>query len=121
MTRDDLPPWDPSMSDGCSVPEPLRPFFPCDDPAVRACCVIHDSEYYRGGTREQRLLADLMFAYNLLSTGQVSEETVWKMFLGVRAGGGPSGRIPGVSWAFGGNRFVYDEPQPSAWDVGGER
>ncbi len=117
----DLPPWDKSLSDGCSVPAPLRPFFPVDKPEVRACCEIHDAAYYSGGTREQRLAADLLFAYNLLATGHVSAETAEKMYAGVRIGGGPSGRIPGVSWAFGGGRFVYDEPQPSRWDVGGER
>lgn len=96
------------MSDGCSVPPFLKPFFPCDDPAVIACCKVHDEAYYYGGTREQRLAADVMFCYNLLATGKVNAETAEKMFLGVRVGGGPSGRIHGVSWAFGGNRFVYD-------------
>lgn len=116
--RPDLPPWDPSMSDGCSVPDALRPLFPIDKPEIRATCVLHDAAYYYGGTKEQRLAADLMFGYNLIATGKVSADTAEQFVAGVRAGGGPSGRIPGVSWAFGGERFCYDE-SPSKWDVGG--
>jgi hypothetical protein len=100
-----LPPWDPSSSDGCSVPEPLKQFFP-NTPAVRAVCVRHDARYYRGGTREDRLIADAIFLRDLVEAG-VNAETAEKMFTGVRMFGGPSGRQK-YSWAFGGQRFVYD-------------
>jgi len=82
---------------------------------VRACCVRHDERYYYGGTREDRLRADLEWAIALLDTKEVTAETAEKMFAGVRAFGGPGGRQP-YSWAFGGKRYVY---APST--VGGGR
>jgi hypothetical protein len=100
-----LPPWNDSMSDGCSIPKALQQFFP-NSPRVRAACVHHDELYYYGGSREDRLRADLEWAMILLDTGEVSAETAEKMFQFVRALGGPSGR-QSYSWAFGGGVFAY--------------
>jgi hypothetical protein len=99
-----LPPWNDAMSDGCSIPAALRSFFP-STPEVRACCVRHDERYYYGGSRADRLRADLAFGVALLDAG-VSAETVEKMVAAVRAFGGPSGRRS-YSWAFGGGVFEY--------------
>lgn len=103
-----LPPWDPAWSDGCSVPAWLKPLFP-ETPAVRACCERHDGKYYKGGTKKQRLLADIALLVEWLDTGDVTVEQAEAGFNAVRAGGGPEWRVRRVSWAFGGERFVYDE------------
>lgn len=47
------PPFDPSRSDGCSVPAPLRHLVPsleemCD--LLRLECLTHDEAFYNGGT-----------------------------------------------------------------------
>ena len=55
------PPFDASMSDGCSVPKDLRAIFPILDEQCEACrpaCVQHDLAYYNGGTEEDRRAAD---------------------------------------------------------------
>ena len=111
MNTNNLPPWDPSMSDGCSIPEPLRPFFP-NTPAERECCVRHDARYYVGGTEEDRLVADAQLLIDWLKTGDVSAAQAQVAFEAVRMFGKPELRVHGVSWAFGGGRFVYD---PSPW------
>ena len=103
--RSGLPPWESSMSDGCSVPSLLRPFFPLT-PEQRQACVRHDEKYYYGGTKADRLIADatLMIEWVLADMDVVQAE---HGFQAVRAGGGPGGRKR-YSWAFGGQRFVYD-------------
>lgn len=117
MTREQLPPWDPSTSDGCSIPDPLRPFFP-NTPAVRACCVKHDQSYYFGGTEEDRLAADCQLVIDWLKTGDVTASQAQTAFEAIRLFGRPELRVDRVSWAFGGERFCYD-PAPSRWEVGG--
>lgn len=55
------PPFDPSMSDGCSVPESIRHIIHTIDEQCARCrpaCVIHDEAYYYGGTEDQRRAAD---------------------------------------------------------------
>jgi hypothetical protein len=101
------------MSDGCSIPAALRPFFPKTE-AVRVFCLQHDERYYYGGSRADRLRADLAFALALVNVG-VSAETVEKMFAGVRMFGGPAGRQP-YSWAFGGKVYAYTDKPASAED-----
>jgi len=107
MSAPALPPWNPAWSDGCSIPKALKPFFP-ETPAVRACCEKHDAVYYRGGTRADRLRADLQLALDWLATGDVTAAQVEQGYWAIRIGGGPEGCFP-YSWAFGGQRFVYDE------------
>ena len=102
-----LPRWDPSLSDGCSVPRALRWLIRTETPACRACCLSHDESYFRGGTAEDRLNADTAFMCCLISAG-MPKALAQLYFLSVRAGGVPWLRIPKVSWGFGGNRFVYD-------------
>jgi len=57
----DKPPFDPSMSDGCSLPYWLRSCLGVIDRQYVACrdyCVAHDEAYYNGGTEEEREAAD---------------------------------------------------------------
>lgn len=55
------PPFDPAMSDGCSVPAWLRRVLPILDRQCEACrafCLRHDEAYYNGGSEEDRARAD---------------------------------------------------------------
>lgn len=50
------PAFDPSMSDGCSVPEFLQHYIPqlqrlCE--LVKLFCIQHDEKFYNGGTIEE--------------------------------------------------------------------
>lgn len=95
------------MSDGCSVPALLGPLFPISADQRKAC-VRHDKKYYYGGTKKDRLLADTTLMLEWVDAGMPIDQAVWG-FNAVRAGGGPEGQNPKYSWAFGGERFVYDE------------
>lgn len=98
-----LPPWVDSMSDGCSGPQVMS-----DIPATRACCVRHDEKYYYGGSAAARLRADRAFYACLRLVGL----PIWRAYIvyySVRLFGGPKGRKPGVSWAFGGEIFAYTD------------
>lgn len=102
-----LPPWDDSMSDGCSG----APFLSKLLGAV-ACCKRHDEAYYYGGTRADREQADRALLACWLRTGEVS---AWRAQLGyriVRVMGSPQLRIKGVSWSFGGDVFAYRKDEP---------
>ena len=100
-------------AEGCSVPTifgvRLKPLETEDQ---KLACRIHDRLYKRGGTEEDRLMADLEFALDLLGWG-MSAADVMDYFLAVHVFGGPEFRIPGVSWAFGGGRFCYGEKATS--------
>jgi hypothetical protein len=103
-----LPPFDRSTG-GCSAPEflsKLLPAFTLANEICRECCVIHDEIYYYGGTREDRRAADL--ALQSCIEGHGFPSVAEQYFFAVRLFGGPQHRIPKVSWAFGGSRFVYD-------------
>jgi hypothetical protein len=55
------PPFDPAMSDGCSIPSWLRRYMPILDSQCEECrtfCVEHDEAYYNGGTEFDREVAD---------------------------------------------------------------
>ena len=86
----------PFSTDGCSR-------FPDRAPNGRSdwcrCCVIHDFAYWRGGTPEERLLADLDLK-SCVNTASGSEALAEAMFLGVRAGGGPQFHTP-YRWGYG--------------------
>ena len=101
-----LPKWQDEMSDGCSVPKPLRPFI-LTSAEARAVCVCHDEAYYYGGSELDRLRADLTFALGLLDTPD--REQAERAYNAVRLGGAPHYRINGVSWGFGGECFQYTE------------
>ncbi len=99
---------------GCATPKGLQPFttdgcsqFP--DRAVGGgaewcrCCLVHDLAYWRGGTADERLAADLDLRRCVLDTSH-SLVLAELMFAGVRSGGGPYYRTPyrwGYGWAFG--------------------
>ena len=89
----------PFTSDGCSS-------FPNGTPQNQnlwlTCCVRHDFAYWKGGTEQQRLDADLALEQCVAKAG---EPTIASLMLqGVRAGGSPS--LPttyrwGYGWPFG--------------------
>jgi hypothetical protein len=91
------------MSDGCSGDPILSA-----DPKARKCCVEHDRKYFLGGSRADREAADTEFRACLVKAG-VPMWRAWYLWLSVRTFGGPSGRQPGVSWAFGDAIFRYTE------------
>lgn len=105
-----LPAWRDEWSDGCSVPKLLRRLLPWvlapETEAERDACVCHDEDYYYGGSRRDREIADEKFWRRLRQAGMPQ----WKADLywgAVRIGGHPMFRIRGVSWAFGGQIFRY--------------
>lgn len=107
-----LPPFDPARSDGCSVPRWLRLVVPMETVEQRRECLRHDEAYYYGGTAFRRAVADHMLYTGLVVHG-MSRPQAWLYWLAVRLFGGPSWKREGVSWAWGGSRFVYDEEHRS--------
>jgi len=89
-------PLSPFSTDGCSM-------FPDRSPLSRVdwcdCCVLHDLAYWRGGTWDERLMADKeLRACVLRVSGDAALADL--MFAGVRAGGGPY--LPtSYRWAYG--------------------
>lgn len=98
-----IPLWQNVWSDGCSVPQLLEATYATlnRSPALRAACVRHDAAYYYGGSREDRLRADLQLALDWVTTGELTASEVERFYAAVRAGGGPEWYRPRVSWAFG--------------------
>jgi len=86
----------PFTTDGCSL-------FPDRALVGRAdwchCCLAHDLAYWRGGTADERLQADLVFraCVQKESSDPALAET---MYLGVRVGGGPALMTP-FRWGYG--------------------
>jgi hypothetical protein len=89
----------PFTSDGCSS-------FPDGTPQNQTlwlnCCVRHDLAYWKGGTYQERLDADLALERCVAAAG---EPDIAKLMLqGVRAGGSPLLPTPyrwGYGWPFG--------------------
>ena len=114
MNPTEVPPWDRSLSDGCSA-LPVGPLLVrrrvnlwlfAGLAGATAVCESHDEDYHYGGTREDRLESDLKMKGRWKAIG-VPE---WKrviVFRLIRTFGGPRWRTPGVSWAHGGGRFRY--------------
>jgi hypothetical protein len=74
----------PFTSDGCSA-------FPDGTYEQKqlwlACCAVHDKAYWRGGTYQQRLDADLALKH---CVAEVGEPLIAELMLaGVRVGGSP--------------------------------
>jgi len=74
----------PFRSDGCSS-------FPDGTIKEKAlwleCCVLHDKDYWQGGTKQQRLKADIKLKQCVSSVGK---PIIAKLMLtGVRVGGSP--------------------------------
>jgi hypothetical protein len=74
----------PFTSDGCSL-------FPEGTPRHKelwlSCCVEHDKAYWRGGTYEDRVVADKALRRCVESVGE--PEIAALMLAGVRVGGSP--------------------------------
>jgi hypothetical protein len=89
----------PFTSDGCSA-------FPDGTPQNQSlwlnCCVRHDLAYWRGGTYQERLDADVELEHCVAKSGE--PEIAALMLRGVRAGGNPFFLTPyrwGYGWPFG--------------------
>ena len=94
------------MPSPCSVPRWLRWLLPEEPVAAWPCCEDHDTRYERGGSRVERLDADLALYWCLRGAG------MWSLsarvyYLAVRLFGAPFWRIPRFSWAWGARRFRY--------------
>jgi hypothetical protein len=85
----------PFTSDGCSS-------FPDGTPVNQSlwleCCVRHDLAYWRGGTYEERLNADLALEQCVAKAGE--PEIAKLMLHGVRTGGNPFFLTP-YRWGYG--------------------
>ena len=77
------------VGDGCT-------WFPDGD--YGDCCLAHDRDYYRGGTKEERKASDKRLAQCVRSKGHKYISRL--MFLGVRVGGVGWLHAP-FSWGFG--------------------
>lgn len=77
------------VGDGCT-------FFPDGDYAD--CCLEHDRDYYRGGTKAERKASDKRLQRCIRGKGHKYVSKL--MYLGVRLGGGSWLRAP-FSWGFG--------------------
>lgn len=84
------------VGDGCT-------FFPDGDYAD--CCLAHDRDYYRGGTKAERKASDKRLQQCIRGKGHKYVSKL--MYLGVRLGGGAWLRAP-FSWGFG-QRKANDE------------
>ncbi|HEY6096041.1 MAG TPA: hypothetical protein VIU93_13915 [Gallionellaceae bacterium] len=90
----------PFSTDGCSM-FPDRSLLSKTDWC--SCCVAHDLAYWRGGTAEERLQADLALRDCVLAASR-SRTLADLMYAGVRTGGGPYYLTPyrwGYGWRFG--------------------
>ena len=103
----------PFTTDGCSL-------SPDGDIANNVkwmdCCVRHDYAYWKGGTREQRRIADLQLKQCVSELGEKDISLI--MHLGVRLGGDPY--FPtwyrwGYGWSyFRGYQALSDEEEAQA-------
>lgn len=122
-SRADLPPFDASKSDGCSmlpwlprrlsrksIQRWLLRFFVRDVAAALKICCDHDCDYYYGGTSHERFESDERWLRAMLQIDKTRHQwfSNWG-FRNIRDIGGPETRIAGVSWGHGGSRFVYDD------------
>ena len=93
----------PFASDGCSSFPDRSPI-----PLGKAmdwcnCCLTHDLAYWRGGTEDERLKADLAFQACIFQNTN-DQVLANAMFQGVRLGGGPEIRTSyrwGYGWPYG--------------------
>lgn len=111
-----LPPWEPSMCNGCTVPTLLRwiPWLaPEETAAQRAVCCIHDEAYYYGGTAEDRLKADQALYRGLVRAG-MAEWRAWLYYVHVRIYGSIYWTPNERRWSWGGAFYQYEELQEAA-------
>jgi hypothetical protein len=85
----------PFTTDGCSV-------FPDGTSEQKTlwlpCCTAHDYAYWRGGTSEERLVADQELQQCVAKLGK--PQIAKLMFAGVRVGGSPYLPMP-FRWGYG--------------------
>lgn len=89
-------------SDGCTL---------IPDTHIKPCCLVHDQEYYRGGTRDERRESDKKL-YNCVKKKKGLQHRIFAPFiwLGVRIGGLPF--LPTrFRWGFGTNEKRYSKKQ----------
>jgi len=101
----------PFSSDGCSA-------FPDGTYQQQqlwlACCTVHDKAYWRGGTYQQRLDADLALKR---CVAEVGEPLIAELMLaGVRVGGSPYWPTR-FRWGYGWSYFHGYTNTPSSGDV----
>ena len=87
-------------SDGCTL---------IPDGHIKPCCLVHDQEYFRGGTRDERRESDKKL-YECVKKKNGLHHKIFAPFiwLGVRVGGIPFLETS-FRWGFGTNRKGYTE------------
>lgn len=86
----------PFSTDGCSL-FPDRAYITKADWC--SCCLVHDLAYWRGGTEQERLAADLALK-DCVQKSTKNPVLAKLMFDGVRLGGGPY-FFTSYRWAYG--------------------
>ena len=84
----------PFTTDGCSV----VPDGVWGDDAWRECCVLHDVQYWCGGSSGDRLQADIQLEQCVAKKGYPFTGKI--MYVGVRVGGHPIWPVP-WRWGYG--------------------
>lgn len=93
----------PFTTDGCSMfPDSAGPLD------WTHCCVTHDLAYWRGGTAEQRRMADQQLAQCVRQQTQNSQ-LAQAMYQGVRLGGSPYSLAP-YRWGYGWESARFYQP-----------
>ena len=88
-------------SDGCTL---------IADGNIRDCCVAHDKDYFRGGTRQERRDSDKRLYECVCKKGGWNKLAAPFIWLGVRIGGLPF--LPtGFRWGFGTQEKGYANPR----------
>ncbi|MFT4560353.1 MAG: hypothetical protein ACI9BW_000087 [Gammaproteobacteria bacterium] len=104
----------PFTTDGCSnFPEGSF----AQDTLWLDCCTTHDLAYWRGGTAQERLLADRELRICVSEHGQASIAAM--MFAGVRVGGSPYFPTSfrwGYGWRYPRTYGALDETEQNAVD-----
>ena len=95
----------PFTTDGCSV----VPDGVWGDNAWRECCVLHDIQYWCGGSSEDRLQADRQLQQCIADKGYPFTGKIF--YLGVRAGGHPIWPVP-WRWGYGWEWYRAYEKAP---------
>lgn len=95
----------PFTTDGCSggMSKIWRMIFK-KPPPWEGCCVDHDKPYWKGGTKEERLLADIKLLCCVALAGYPT--IAYIMFIAVRIGGHPLLPTP-WRWGYGYNYPRY--------------
>lgn len=99
--------WSEFESDGCTG-------FP--DGNYRDCCVVHDREYFAGGSLKERWRSDVKLFQCVWSKPKFYNKLIAPViWLGVRAGGIPYLRTA-FSWGFGKRKKKAPDKIPESSD-----